>query len=256
MGKHVLCEKSMAMTVAAAQRMLDAAQENHVVLMMAYRMPFDSSLQRVYEALRANELGTIKQVNSSISFNVPDGWRLQRALSGGGALMDLGIYPIHTLCWLLQQDPVTVQGHAWSTDPRRFQEVEESVAFRLEFSQGLQAQCAASYGVTDHSALFIGGDKGWISMSSVYDFDKNIVQQTLTEGNSGIQTEMITRGEDVGSMLDAFAQSIQTGRVLPDCSGERGLRDQHILAALYQSMALRQPIDLVEMLPESVLPLT
>src|SRR6516162_8413799 len=88
-GKHVLCEKPMATSVADAKAMIEASKTANRKLMVAYRCQFDPLHMKAIEMIRNGQLGQIQAVESAFGFNIAAGeWRLDRKLAGGGPLMD------------------------------------------------------------------------------------------------------------------------------------------------------------------------
>ena len=147
LGKHVLCEKPMATSIADCQAMIDACNAAQRKLMIAYRLHYEPLTQKAIEIART--LGTIKQITAEGGFNIgdPTQWRLNRKLAGGGSLMDIGIYALNAVRYLSGQEPSEVSAISYSTpDDPRFKEVEETIAFELRFKSGLVASCLSSYG--------------------------------------------------------------------------------------------------------------
>ncbi|MEO6726165.1 MAG: Gfo/Idh/MocA family oxidoreductase [Blastocatellia bacterium] len=102
-GKHVLCEKPMAMNVAECDRMIAACQANDVQLGIAYYRHFYPVLLRVKEIIASGEIGkpVLAQVNAFEGFNPQPGedryWLLEKAKAGGGPMMDFGCHRIEIL---------------------------------------------------------------------------------------------------------------------------------------------------------------
>src|SRR6202034_734543 len=92
-GKHVICEKPLATTVADCQKMVDACKKNDVRLMTAYRKYFEPASVALKKLLTAGKLGTLRTIHAAFTNNLPpsaNSWHLDETLAGGGALMDLG----------------------------------------------------------------------------------------------------------------------------------------------------------------------
>src|SRR5262245_54931047 len=107
-GKHVLCEKPMANSVADCQAMIDACNTANRKLMIAYRLHYEPITKQAIELARsADAVGTIKQITAEGGFNIgdPTQWRLNRKLAGGGSLMDIGIYALNAVRYLSGQEP-------------------------------------------------------------------------------------------------------------------------------------------------------
>ena len=100
-GKHVFCEKPMAISSAECRRMIDACRAANVKLMIGYRIHYDVTFRKVYELVRSGALGEIVAFQAGFyGIKNKQQWRLDRRLSGGGSLLDLGIYALNTIRWM------------------------------------------------------------------------------------------------------------------------------------------------------------
>src|SRR4029079_16712434 len=154
-GKHVLCEKPMANTVADCQRMIDACKTANRKLMIAYRMQYEPLTLTLIEIARPPErIGKISRIEAACSFSrsnnaYENDWRLQKPLAGGGALMDLGIYALQSVRYLSGQEPIVVDTTTYeppdggNTGP--FQTVERNIVFDLAFASGMTATVTSGY---------------------------------------------------------------------------------------------------------------
>ncbi len=112
-GKHVLCEKPLAMTEAQAAEMFRTAEENGVLLMEAFAYLHSPFVKAVKEELDAGAIGEIRYVESAfITGRRPDTDIRLRKETGGGALYDLGCYPVSMALWMLGKEPDTVRAAA------------------------------------------------------------------------------------------------------------------------------------------------
>src|SRR6185436_15276776 len=99
-GVHVLCEKPMAVTVPECQAMIDACRQNDVRLMIAYRLHFEEANLRAIDLIRKGQLGDPRLFNSYLTQQVRPGDIRTRDDAGGGALLDLGVYPVNAARYL------------------------------------------------------------------------------------------------------------------------------------------------------------
>ena len=111
-GKHVLCEKPMATTVADAQRMVDACRTAKRELMIAYRLQYDEAHRTAIGLARAKTFGQVRMIEAVNGQNdAPDGqWRQIRAMAGGGSLPDVGLYCLNAFRYLTGEEPIEVTG--------------------------------------------------------------------------------------------------------------------------------------------------
>ncbi len=149
--KHVLCEKPLAASVDQCRRMVRACHENAVQFRTAYRKYFEPSSVTLKKIISSGQLGRIDVIHTAFTEfrpagdNTPD-WFFKRKLSGGGPLMDIGIYCVNTCRWLVDDDPLEAAAFSWRRDLRRYKEVEEGIAFRLNFSSGIVLEGTTSWG--------------------------------------------------------------------------------------------------------------
>ncbi len=112
-GKHVLCEKPIAVSRAQAADMIQVAKEHRVFLMEALWTRFNPTILKVVELVKDGELGTVNFINADFSFysDAPVEGRLFNMNLAGGALLDVGIYPVF-LAYLLMGMPDTIEAKA------------------------------------------------------------------------------------------------------------------------------------------------
>jgi len=235
-GKHVLCEKPLAATVAQAAKMVAACRSAGVLLMTAYRKYFEPSTVYIKKLLYDGALGRIDMIHTAFSeLHVPGvslQWLLDARVAGGGPLMDLGVYCVNTTRWLAGEDPSRVSASAWRNDKSRFTSVEEGISFRMQFPSGLVANGNASYGAVMSSFLFVQGTKGWLCLTPAFPFDE---ERQLTGKINGHTIEKRFKiVDEFAPEIDAFAKAIQEKSTIePD--GAQGLRDMNILHAIYEA---------------------
>lgn len=236
LGKHVLCEKPIEITEERATRMIQACEDAGVTLMIAYRMQLDPVVRRLRTILDEEVIGTPVELHGSFSRRVlekggTDQWRLDPALAGGGALMDLGIYPLNTSRFLLRTDPIAVTGTTRSPD-EGFENVDEHVGFELLFPDDTIGSFTASFNGHPGSQLSILGTKGRITVEPAFDapLDRDVRIDRADE-----RIELIGAGRnEVVEELDYFATCIHTGTE-PEPNGRDGRADLRILGAIYES---------------------
>jgi glucose-fructose oxidoreductase len=240
-GKHVLCEKPMAVSVAEAEAMIAAARAADRKLMIGYRCHFEPHNLRAVELVRAGAVGRPTLVTAEHGFYAQPGqWRLDRALSGGGSLMDIGIYSLNAARYLAGEEPVEVVATQWSdpADPR-FRTVEDRIDFQLRFPSGLIANGVSSYS-SAHNAFRVTGTNGWVGMEPATGYDGH----RLWARRDGRAEEIVlpppARNQFV-AQLDHLAESVLTGIPLR-ASGEEGLRDMRLIAAIYQAARERRAV--------------
>ncbi|WP_224999121.1 Gfo/Idh/MocA family protein [Cesiribacter sp. SM1] len=229
--KHVICEKPMATSVEDAQRMLDACRENGVGLAIGYRLHYEPFNKRVMELGQEQVFGKVVSIQGGNSQDLTSGnpniWRLKKDLSGGGPLMDMGIYVVQGACYTVGKAPVAVTAQFGEvTSPTYFYEVEQSVNWALEFEDGLIAEGTTSY-AEENDFLKGKAENGWWTLEPAYGYDGK--EGETSEGKMNLPNIY----EQVQQM-DGQAQSFRNNEpsIVP---GEMGLRDMRILMAIYES---------------------
>ena len=235
LGKHVLCEKPLEASYERARKLVDACSEADVRLMTAYRMQTTPVVRRMKELIKEGVIGDPVRAEGSFTFRKldsgdPDEWRLDSDLAGGGALFDIGVYPLNTIRFVLDEEPTAVRGHEVSIH-EGFEDVDEHVSFQLEFRGGATAGCHASYNAYPQNRLRVIGTDGRVELDPVFGVQ---VDRTLEiESVDG----RATVGDDTDEMreeFDYFATGVLSdGPLEPD--GDDGLRDMAIVDAIYAS---------------------
>lgn len=253
-GKHVLCEKPMAMNSKECKEMISACDEAGVKLMIAYRIQFEPFNTYVKNQIKDNKLGTIKFVEAQNGQNSgnPDHWRFKKALSGGGALPDIGLYCLNTTRFILDMEPEEVFAYQYSTpnDPL-FAEVDEMVNWQMKFPGGIVAQCSTSYQIHTSKRYRVVGDEGWINLENAYAYvGQELIQSVNGEHNSLVNVK-IEHVNQFAQEMDYFSECILND-AMPFTSGEVGLQDHLIIEAIYESAAKNKPISLKDKLPKKL----
>jgi predicted dehydrogenase len=235
-GKHVLCEKPMAVSSAECESMIAACRQAGRKLMIGYRCHFEATNLEAVRRARAGEIGKLRYFRSEhgFTFNNPNAWRLKKAMSGGGSMMDIGIYALNAARYMTGEEPSAVYAQETTdrNDPR-FREVEDMIGFQLEFPSGVVGSCMSMYSANQNHILLMG-DKGRIEMEPATAYKGN----RLWVG-SGRGEEVTPRpGPGVtqfAGQLDHLAQCILQNKE-PIVPGEEGLKDMRIIEAIYRSV--------------------
>lgn len=246
-GKHILCEKPMANSVGDCKAMIDACRKADRKLMIAYRSQYEPNDRALLRMVRDKRLGTLREFISSNSQNQgdPNQWRLKRAMAGGGALPDVGIYCMNAARFLSGEEPIEVIGHTWSTPGDvRFREVEESVHFILRFPSGFTATCTSSYASHNSKFLRLQGSDAWAEMDPAYAYSGlKLRSGRLRDGGEVIEEFEIETGDQFAKEMDHMARCVRQNRV-PHTPGEEGMQDMRIVEAIYQSARDGRPVRL------------
>jgi predicted dehydrogenase len=241
-GKHVLCEKPMATSVADCQRMIEASRKAAKKLMVAYRLQYEPYNREAIRLARAGELGKLKSLRATNgqAQGDPHQWRLKKALAGGGALPDVGIYCLNAARYLSGEEPTEVSATITTTpnDPR-FTEVEEQMDFLLRFPSGFVASCTTSYGFHDSKEFRLIGSTGWLELDPAFPYkgQQMRIGRKVSAGApsaGAIEQRQLQAKDHFALEMDHLATRIREDKP-PHTGGEEGLQDMRIIAALYDS---------------------
>lgn len=243
--KHVLCEKPMATSAADAQQMIDACAQAQVKLMIAYRCRYQPHHLELIKRAQSKELGPIKLIEAINAQNQgdPGQWRLRRAMSGGGALPDVGIYCLNAARAVTGEEPVEIEAQLYSTpnDPR-FLEVEESVIWLMRFPSGALANLSTSYGIHRASRMAVNLDGGSLLLDNAFPYQGQRLR--LVKADGGLETDtmiQIAPKDHFAAEMDHMADCVLQNRT-PRTPGEEGLRDLKLMDAIYRAAESRTSV--------------
>ncbi len=246
--KHVLCEKPLSVSADRARTIHEACADAGVTLMTAYRLQTEPTVRRTRELVDDGTIGDFVQLHGSFSHSLlayagSGSWRLDPELSGGGALIDLGIYPLNTARFLLGADPTHVSATTHSSGPP-FDAVDEHVAFQFTFPSGATASCTASFDAYPHSRLQLVGTDGAISIASPFG---GIVPHDIVVESGDLCMEYTGEPVDeVREQFDYFAYCVLTGTD-PEPDGADGVADLAVIEAAYESAETGRRVQLDDM---------
>lgn len=227
-GKHVICEKPMAITVEDCDRMIAACNNANVRLSIGYRLHFEPYNLEMVRLAKEKVFGNLKGISSGFGFRAQAGiWRLNKELAGGGPLMDLGIYCVQAFCSISGNEPVAVTAtEGIKTDPERFKEVEQSIRWQFEMPNGVFAEGNTSY---EDSMNFVKAEAedGWFQLQPAFNYS-GLRGETSNGPLNFPQVNQQAR------QMDDFALTIQENRPTP-VPGEMGKRDVRLLQAIYEA---------------------
>ena len=171
-GKHILCEKPIAMTYKDTLKIINAARSNDVFLMEAYMYRCHPQTSKLVELIKQNRIGEVRLIQATFSFHAEfDNIALtNQKIRGGGGIMDVGGYPV-SMARLIAgaaigrsfSDPVEVYGTAHIGE---ISHVDEWVIGSMKFEDGILAQVAAGISVVQDNTVKIFGSKGRIFIPS------------------------------------------------------------------------------------------
>lgn len=229
-GKHVICEKPMALNASECREMIEACKKANVFLSIGYRLHYEPYTQRIMQMAKEKPYGPIHTVHTSAGFrysNPNNNWRTEKQY-GGGALMDMGPYPLQAARYSTGLEPIAVTAQMFNTAPDVFHGVDETTTFQLEFPDNIIASCSTSFASNVHF-LTINAEKGEYSLRPFSGYGG--IHGFLPNGETFDYPKM----NQQAAQMDAVAQAIMENR--PSATpGEEGLRDMIIFDAIHESV--------------------
>lgn len=240
-GKHVICEKPMAINAKEGEEMIAACKKANVKLLVGYRMHFEPKTLEVIRMRKDGEFGKVLFFQGLAGFRIgdPKQWRLKKELAGGGAMMDIGIYSINGARYMVGEDPIWVTAQETKTDKEKFKEgVDETIQFQFGFASGATASCLSTYSMNNLDKFFLNGEKGFAEMqpSTGYGPIKGRTNKgELTHEHKTHQTVQ----------MDEMAEIILNNKqpIVP-VDGEEGLKDLKIIDAIYAAIKSGKKVSL------------
>jgi len=229
-GKHVICEKPMASSVAECDAMIAACAKANVKLSIGYRLQFDPHHIELDRLAREKDFGLLNRMSGEDSWTFTKrAWRIEKSLSGGGPLMDVGIYVIQAACRGAMGQPLAVTARELpKTNPSLFNEVEETIEWTMEFPGGVTCEASSSY-ARNGNRFLAEGAKGWIRLEPAYGYGGLEVVTSRGPFECPVVAQQSLQ-------MDDFASCILTGRQTP-VPGSMGRDHMAIIEAIYRSAA-------------------
>jgi predicted dehydrogenase len=249
-GKHVLCEKPMATSVADAEEMVEASRRTGRKLMIAHMWRFDREVLWLRDLVASGKLGMVFKVKSHALWlhegPPPDSWFVQRRFAGGGALADMGIHSIDTLRFVLGGlRPTKVFANVGT----HFEQIglEDTATVLIEFEGGVAALVEAGW-----YHLYGDGLEGYTQVYGTKGYARALPSElhSLVQGVWSVTHPQMPKRSQQCDMpmyleqMDHFLTSILTGSQ-PQPSGEECLWTVRVLEAAYRSAETGQAIPIV-----------
>jgi glucose-fructose oxidoreductase len=239
-GKHVWCEKPMAVTEKECREMIEACNKNNRSLAIGYRLQHEPTTQEWRRIVKEKKLGSVQKLNCAAGYreNRTDHWKQKKEM-GGGVLYDMGVYAIQGARLGAGTEPVAVVTAETSTSrPEIYKNgLDETVVATLEFPGGVMADIKTSFAES-------------VNFLDVV-FDKGILKVSPYQAYAGVRAEsplgVIYHDYKIpyqqAKQMDDDAQAIMQKKPLL-VPGEEGLRDIRIVEAIYKAADTKQRVAL------------
>lgn len=204
-GKHVLCEKPFAMNSSEVELMVKAARENDRLLVEAVWSRWHPRMARMIDYVKAGNIGNLHSIESSFTFpaNIAGNYRLSPAM-GGGALFDVGVYPLHAMAALVGDDAqMEIKDCEATLGPTG---IDLTTTWQLRFAGSITAQGVASFELPENQSLNVHGEKESVEL---------VGKEAFTSWNSPSQLHLGENIEEFDAvdpyqlMIENFGKKVQ-----------------------------------------------
>ncbi len=237
-GKNVLCEKSVTLSAGEFKELMDLAQKKGLFLMEAMWMKFLPAFKKTKEWAESGKIGEIKMIKADFSNIVPydENDRLFRSDLGGGAILDLGVYPISFVCSFLGSSPEEI--HTFSHIGRSQVDYDDSIILKYKNAVGVTF---CGFDFENENKAIIVGEKGRIVMGNWFfstaettlfdDMGNPLEKQTFPHLFNGYEYEIAEvnkrlREGKLQSDIVPLSDTLDIMRIMETCLNQAGVKFQ------------------------------
>ncbi len=230
-GKHVLCEKPLAMNVAEAKKMAALAREKGLLLMEAFMYRFHPQWLRAKEIVLSGEIGTVRAVTVNFSYNNADPANIRNRMeNGGGALYDIGCYAISASRWMAGAEPsrclaLVERDRDFGTD-RLSSAILDFGASRATFNVGTR--------LFPVQRVDVVGDKGALAIILPFNAYPDVPLSLEVSTSLGTRTVVAGPTDQYAAMFSAFGRALRSGAPAPTPI-EDGIANMAVIDSLFRS---------------------
>ena len=235
-GKHVICEKPMSLNAAECREMIKACRDNNVGLSIGYRMQYEPYTQEIMRLGQEKAFGNVLHITCGAAWRNTnfDRWHWDKEM-GGGAMMDMGVYPLQAARCITGEEPVSVTAQTFITRPGRFEGVDEVTTFQLEFPGGTIASLDTGFHA-NFNHLYAFAEKGWFELRPFSEYRGISGRTSKGELNFPAVNQQAVQ-------MDEDAANFMAGRPVR-VPGEEGLRDMIVVDAIKESFKTGRKVTL------------
>ncbi|MEO7801513.1 MAG: Gfo/Idh/MocA family oxidoreductase [Ginsengibacter sp.] len=233
-GKHIICEKPMAISTAECDSMIKACDEAGVKLAIGYRLHFEPHNMEIKRFADEKVFGNVRKIIAKNGITDAEGWELEKSVAGGGPLVNVGIYCIQAARYATGLEPVYVTAQeSKKNDPDKYKTVEESIAWQMHFDNDVLAECFTTY-IEDLSELNVESEHGWARLQPAFGYDG-------IKGATSAGILHLGQVSDQTLLIDHVAECIKEDKDII-VSGEEGKKDIRIIEAIYKAARTRDKV--------------
>lgn len=230
-GKHVICEKPMAMDVSSCKAMIAAAKKANRKLQIGYRLFYEPHHLEMVRWAKEPFEGRIKLMETSLGFDMarPGLWRIDKKMGGGGALMDLGPYTIQAARRAAGKKPVSVKAQAFIDDPELYKDIFGTYSWQLKFTDNTVCNSTVSFSAyTDR--YYVAKGNQYLELNPAFTANTDMSLQSRKA-----PLKLPVAEFQQATQMDAFVRNIMDDTQVV-ASGEEAMIDMQIISAIKQSI--------------------
>ncbi len=242
-GKHVIVEKPMALNAKDCEEMIKVCAAAGVQLAMGYRLHYEPTHLEIKRLGQEKVFGQVRFIEASLGYKTdapgdPNEWRMKKAMSGGGPLMNLGVYCIQSARYVLGEEPIAVTAQFGpNTNKAYFSEVEASISWQLHFPSGAVCTSVSSYNF-GIDRFYAAADNGFFELHPALSYGPFKGRTNKGELNFPVINQQTQQ-------MDEIAKVLLANQPLPNhIAGEEGLKDMRIVDAIYKSARIGKKVSL------------
>lgn len=238
-GKQVIVEKPMALTADDCREMIAACKKAGVALAVGYRLHYEPYNRELARLGQNKVFGPLEHIESALGYRLDSGddWHFRKALSGGGPLMNIGVYCVQAARYITGEEPVNVSAQFGPITRPFFTEVEESISWQVQFPSGAVAVSKTSYG-ENYDRVYVKAKNGFFELSPAISYGPFKGRSSAGPFNFPVINQQ-------AAQMDGIAALLLAGKPLPEhIRGEEGLKDMIVIDAIYKAAATGKRLDL------------
>jgi predicted dehydrogenase len=214
-GKHILCEKPLALNAKEAEEMVEACTKAGVVFAEAFMYRYHPRYTMIQDIIKSGEIGELRGLHGTFTFNNANdkGNVRYKKEWGGGSLYDVGVYPISAARMVLEKEPQAATVNAFFSKDHEF--VDMMASGILEFDNGISLTFDCGMWATFRNVLEIVGTKGRIEVPSAFIGHQNEKDHFFVFTPDGQREVEVPRLNQYALQADALGKSILNGDPLP-----------------------------------------
>ena len=204
-GKHVLCEKPLAISAAECNEMIAACQQANVLLMEAVMYRFHPRMLHLKQMLVARELGDIRFLHTAFSFNfdAPGNYRAYRHF-GGGALLDIGSYCVNSARWLIGSEPDSSK----AVISYSHETIDLNTSAVLCFGKDVSAHIQCSFDAAEHQTIEVVGTTGAVTAPVAFTAWREDTTILLIQRGSAFELKEFAPADPYQLMVEHFTSCV------------------------------------------------